>query len=300
MIFSEISSPSGIWAGIVTHNRLNLLKRCVDAIRKQSLKPERLLVVDNDSSDGTREWLECQPDVTFLTQPNEGGAGGFKKVLELAAKNEASMVWVMDDDGLPAPNALQNLVRHVHLMPAILNSVVVNEVNHDELVWKVDGHLKLSDLTQPIIPGIAHLFNGSLIDIRVVKSVGLPKSELVLWGDESEYFERVRQKFPVYTVSSSAHYHPKTGFDVKKNLQLNFKLFYFFRNRYYYYLARCENKKAVARIRYSIFIISIFLLILTVNNEKRKKLKLLARAVNSALTGEAVSIPKAAAIIKSL
>ena len=47
---------------IPTYNRLPILKKCLDALEKQSLIDEiqnyEILIVDDGSTDGTTDWLE--------------------------------------------------------------------------------------------------------------------------------------------------------------------------------------------------------------------------------------------------
>ena len=62
---------------VVTRNRLELLKTCVAALRGQTRQPDEIIVVDNDSNDGTAEWLAAQKNLTVVRQQNTGGAGGF-------------------------------------------------------------------------------------------------------------------------------------------------------------------------------------------------------------------------------
>ena len=47
---------------VVTYNRLEFLKRCVDSLHKQTV-PCDILVVDNASTDETAQWLESQTDI---------------------------------------------------------------------------------------------------------------------------------------------------------------------------------------------------------------------------------------------
>ncbi len=49
---------------VVTYNRLEFLKRCVDSLHKQTV-PCDILVVDNASTDETAQWLESQTDIFF-------------------------------------------------------------------------------------------------------------------------------------------------------------------------------------------------------------------------------------------
>ncbi|MBU0846658.1 glycosyltransferase, partial [Patescibacteria group bacterium] len=74
---------------LVTFNRLNFLKHTVEKIYERTLYPHRLWVVDNNSTDGTQEWLKGAKingfvhDYVFLPK-NMGLAyglsEGFKKV----------------------------------------------------------------------------------------------------------------------------------------------------------------------------------------------------------------------------
>ena len=45
---------------IVTYNRKALLARCLTAVAGQSRKPENILIIDNASTDGTRELLQSE------------------------------------------------------------------------------------------------------------------------------------------------------------------------------------------------------------------------------------------------
>ena len=103
-----------IIAVIVTYNRLNLLKRAVAAVLDQTCKPDHLIIVDNCSSDGTRPWLtqleSSRNDVMIcMLDSNQGGAGGFSHGIREAYEAGADWIWVMDDDTIPEPDALEML-----------------------------------------------------------------------------------------------------------------------------------------------------------------------------------------------
>ena len=59
---------------IVTYNRKDKLIEAVDSILNQELKPVRLIIIDNHSTDGTRETLSNagildNPKVKYLRMP---------------------------------------------------------------------------------------------------------------------------------------------------------------------------------------------------------------------------------------
>ena len=42
---------------VVTYNRLSLLKECVEALAQQTVKVSEVIIMDNNSNDGTKEYL---------------------------------------------------------------------------------------------------------------------------------------------------------------------------------------------------------------------------------------------------
>ena len=94
---------------IVTFNRLEKLKKTLTCFKEQDLSPKYVLVVNNNSSDGTKEFLEtwkkddnCQfKKMVIHEKENLGGSGGFHVGLEKAKEMDAEWIWVSDDDAYP-------------------------------------------------------------------------------------------------------------------------------------------------------------------------------------------------------
>ena len=82
---------------IVTFNRLEKLKKTLTCFKEQDLSPKYVLVVNNNSSDGTKEFLEtwkkddnCQfKKMVIHEKENLGGSGGFHVGLEKAKEMDA-------------------------------------------------------------------------------------------------------------------------------------------------------------------------------------------------------------------
>lgn len=66
------ATPPFISVIIPTYNRLELLKETVRSVRGQTFGDFELIVVNDGSSDGTREWLEGQHDIRSLHRANSG------------------------------------------------------------------------------------------------------------------------------------------------------------------------------------------------------------------------------------
>src|SRR4051794_13444369 len=99
-------------AVVVTYNRKVLLGRCLEALERQTRPPEAVLVVDNASTDRTAELVAAQSDARYVRlSRNGGGAEGFHHGVRIALAEEApDWLWLMDDDCIAAPDALERLL----------------------------------------------------------------------------------------------------------------------------------------------------------------------------------------------
>lgn len=233
-----------VLACVVTYNRLDLLKNCIWAIRSQTKKPDLILVVNNGSRDGTKDWLEEQKDLISIHQENSGGAGGFYTAIQYGVENSYDWLWLMDDDGVPDKNALEELLKHTHKNVSALNSLVVSPKDSNILsfglpvldskgfprFWfSIKDLKKLKKLSKDkeTYP-LGSFFNGTLIRREAVLKVGNIYKNFFIWGDEFEYALRLNRYAPVLTVFSAVHFHPLPN----PNPPL-WKLYYGLRNAIY-------------------------------------------------------------------
>ena len=100
---------------VVTYNRKKLLLECIKRLLDQ--KTDALLdilVIDNASSDGTKDAIQNFVDngtIRYInTGANLGGAGGFEKGVREAAKDDYDYIWIMDDDTLAENDSLERLI----------------------------------------------------------------------------------------------------------------------------------------------------------------------------------------------
>src|SRR3712207_5668423 len=127
-----------VCAVVVTYNRVDLLRECLEAVTGQTRAPDAVLVVDNASTDGTREMVREEfPAVELLELPaNEGSAGGFHEGMKAAVARGVDWLWVMDDDTIPAPDALELLLD----APAHLDGLPPPALLASKVLW-TDGRL---------------------------------------------------------------------------------------------------------------------------------------------------------------
>lgn len=252
-----------VCAIIVTYNRIEMLKKCLAAIKSQTV-PCDIMVINNASTDGTSVYLDTVGDVTHirLTQ-NTGGAGGFSRGMKEATLRGYKYVWVMDDDTLPEPEALAYLKEADAILQGKygwLCSVPLWKdgkecrMNRPKLLkaFYSDIHLLKYSLVRAEQATFVSLF----LRTSVIKEHGLPIKEFFIWGDDMEYTRRlsVRKGMPCYLVGKSIIVHAMKS-NVGSNIALDSidridRYNYAFRNDNYlyrqegirgccYYFAKC-------------------------------------------------------------
>jgi glycosyltransferase involved in cell wall biosynthesis len=96
--------PPTVTAAITTYNRAALVVEAVESVLAQAYRDYELIVVDNGSTDGTREILEPYADrIRYHHQENRGRAGARNTAVGLAA---GSYVAFLDSDDLWLPDKL--------------------------------------------------------------------------------------------------------------------------------------------------------------------------------------------------
>ncbi|MDQ7028787.1 MAG: glycosyltransferase family 2 protein [Ardenticatenia bacterium] len=71
---------------VPTHNRKDLLRRCLEAVVSQDYPNYDVIVVDDGSTDGTGEMVQREfPQVRYIRQePNRGPAAARNRGIEVA------------------------------------------------------------------------------------------------------------------------------------------------------------------------------------------------------------------------
>jgi GT2 family glycosyltransferase len=216
-------SQTNVIAVVVTYNRQALLLQCLAALSRQTRAPDLILIVDNASTDGCREalssegWLKRE-NVKLLTLiENIGGAGGFATALQnVLDRNESAWVWLMDDDAVPRPDALEILLTAAGGDYGNLYGSLA--VAGEECAWGlrlIDRNRELIVRAEdmPPLARVAHLpFLGFLVHTDLVHEIGLPDATLFISVDDVEYCMRARKHGAnVICVSQSRIEHPRAA-----------------------------------------------------------------------------------------
>lgn len=191
-----------IAAVVVTFNRLVLLQKCIKALFNQTKKLDAIIVINNNSTDGTKEWLDKQNNLIVIHQENVGGSGGFYRGIKEAYERGFDWIWTMDDDVNPTSNCLEKLSEYLDLpqVGILCPQRIKNGNIHLDEVLKFNlsnpfkalkRNLKLKDILNdhPIdIEGMA--FEGPLISKKTIQKIGYPNKDLFIFWDDTDYAYR--------------------------------------------------------------------------------------------------------------
>jgi len=192
-----------IVAVVVTYNRLGKLKRCLAALAAQTVPVDVAVVIDNASTDGTAAYLRAPRDdglrlKVIRSTRNVGGAGGFAKGMEVAYRAGADWLWLMDDDTIPQPNALDELLAadaRLGGRAGFLASVPVwtdgrpHPMNAPGALFRNRREQALCYRCLPL--GCLPVRNATFVSILFrrgyLRRHGLPVAEFFIWSDDVEY-----------------------------------------------------------------------------------------------------------------
>ena len=229
-----------IAAVIVTFNRIELLKLCLAALDKQTHLVDSIIVINNNSKDGTKEFLDKWRNdrCTSLAKPivmhlplNTGGAGGFNRGMKAAIESGHDWVWMMDDDVVPDKDALQALVDAARKTSgnAGFYSSMALDASRQHTVNVPQPDSSPSSSSYPnwgiyLADGLIKVETSTFVSIFIPKDAvieaGLPIKEFFIWGDDTEYTLRLnRQGFSGYWVGHSRVLHLRPGIqglDIRK------------------------------------------------------------------------------------
>lgn len=273
-------------ATVVTYNRKDLLKQCIECLLHQKCEPFDILIVDNGSADGTKDMLQSYLSDSrisyYNTGSNLGGAGGFHAALKEAVKRGYEYAWMMDDDTMPSETALQEFLKAADSLPDHYGFLSGKALWVDGSVCKMNEQKLLDKKTvdqNRVRRCRQATFVSLFVPMGVVRQIGLPIKEFFIWGDDVEYTRRISAKYPSYYVPESVVVHKTAnnqGSNIAKDDSGRIERYrYAYRNEVY--IAKHEG---ISRMIYQVSKVGYHLVrvLLTSKKQKAKKIGIILSA----------------------
>jgi len=210
-----------IAAVVVTFNRFELLKKCVQSLKNQTRRIDEILVINNNSTDGTLEWLNSQNALTVITQENSGSAGGQYTGIKTAYEKGYDWIWCLDTDVVVDSTALENffltktikdenlgfLSSTIFYSDGTLANINIPFLDNENNIVKT--YIKNSELSI-----ISSSFGSVLFPRKIISEIGLPMKDFFIWGDDVEYSFRIISagyKGYLSRASTGTHHAPNNS-----------------------------------------------------------------------------------------
>lgn len=216
---------------IVTFNRLEKLKIALQSFEAQISKPQYIIVVNNASTDGTKEfltkWKQEKSDYereVYTNNTNEGGSGGFYRGFTLALQKDAEWIWASDDDAFPEETALAEAEKYIKSIDAtnysaicgcVINNGIIDVVHRKNIYQKglriIEESVDEREYSKKSFPINAFSYVGAIISKNKMRQVGVTKKDYFIWFDDNEHALRLSAVGKIDCVPSIRIHHDDAG-----------------------------------------------------------------------------------------
>ncbi len=216
-------SATGSWAVVVNWNGGEQNLACLSSLREQGLAAERIVFVDNASSDGSLERVQAEfPALVVLRNATNTGYGhGTNRGIEHALAQGAERVFLVNNDVIFSPGTLAGLERALCAGAGIVGPRVLF-AQPSERIWCAGGVLTFRtnlstmlghgepdgpryQVTREVdyIPGCALLASRA-----VFEKIGLLEGDYFAYHEDVEFCWKAKQAgFFVRVIGALAAHH---------------------------------------------------------------------------------------------
>lgn len=273
-----------IVAVVVTYNRKELLEENIKALLSQAYSDFDIFIVDNASTDGTKEIVqkyESEKLKYINTGANLGGAGGFNFGIRQAIEQGYEYCWLMDDDTIPTKTALESLTKKAKYLKdefSFLGSLV--KWTDNKSICKMNVQIidknwlyEYEKFEEGLINVERSSFVSCYINLNVAKQVGLPITKFFIYGDDWEYTIRLGKVKKGYLDFESVVIHKmkeNVTADIVTipNQRIN-RCYYNFRNTFYI----SKKLGVIETLKYPlIYIMWVFKILIKSKNYRLKRI----------------------------
>ena len=287
-------SPETVAVVVVTFNRADLLVGMLDGLAAQTHPPDAVIVVDNASTDHTREVLDARTDLPLhvtTTETNLGGAGGFHLGVRAAYDEGFDRVWLMDDDVVPAPECLATMmavdedcliaVREDLAGRLVEKAAVEFDLRNPLAIRPKRSTVDSAYATREAMPALVEVqnvaFEGFMTRRGVIAEIGFPDPSFFIFYDDVDFAVRAREAGRHVWAVRDAVLVRQLDFDQQHDLS-GWKGFYMYRNLFVVHLRHGEN----VLVRLKPWLITLAVLLLSPVRGGRAEARNVIRAMASA------------------
>lgn len=302
-------------------DRLEYLEKTLDAINKN--KPGKIALIANDVSNNVLREIERRKSsdsvkyFIVISKKNIGSSGGYSLGLdEVLNKLKYEYLWLLDDDNCPEADALDALLTcHEKTSNGRSCAIAARRVTpgyHDRFGGWTGGLPKegtcvgfhvfnyFNKLTEKkasekdVICLPWSVYGGLLIPSELARSIGLPKKDFFLYGDDLEWTLRITRsgkkifacpKAIIHDLSPSWNAVGGKGSNLRRRIQDldSFRVYYEVRNRTWINRQYYPGKIYLYFFNKTIFMISAW--VMALRYARLERFRLIKKAIRDGEMG---------------
>ena len=292
---------------IVTYNRLDKLKIALKSYESQTVKPEYILVVNNNSTDDTKEYLEgwkqenvgIEKKVVNLNE-NTGGSGGFYEGLKNSLNLNAEWIWVADDDAYPKEDAFEVAQKYVEdhkdsmkNLSAICGMVLKSDgktidCSHRRRIYTTlfnriaQPYSKPKDYDKEEFEINGFSYVGTMINKEKLKQTELTKKDYFIYYDDTEHSYRLSKIGKIVCIPKIKVIHDAPHSEMSEIVK--WKLYYLVRNTLDF--IRCNFEEKYFKVACVEVPFKFKVAVLLFGKDKKYGYKMINEAVKDAKAGK--------------
>lgn len=188
---------------IPVFNQLHYTQACVDSLNRAGVMDAQIIIVNNGSTDGTREFLAAHPAICAIHNEKNLGCGTAWTQGAQASKS----IWtvISNNDVLFAPDTLSGLIRFAEAHHADIASPATceGEADYDFPAYAASFMRTMSAVVR------WNVASGScfMVHRRVFESIGYFRSFGLGGYEDDDYFRRARQAGFRLAITGRAYCH---------------------------------------------------------------------------------------------
>jgi glycosyltransferase involved in cell wall biosynthesis len=193
----KLCGPVLVSTIITTHNRLYLLKKAIQSVLAQDYKPIECIVVDDASTDETKEYCSQSENVRYIRiEPDESKGGNYARNKGIKA-SAGNYIAFLDDDDEWLPEKTKKQVDFLDNNPeigliycgSIIHKITLDSENK---IKQYPSKLNRGEMRRRILYTIPCITSTMMVRKEVLFQAGLFDETLMFW-QETELMIRICQ-----------------------------------------------------------------------------------------------------------